>query len=770
MNRRELRDAYLRKNKDEIQFYKYGGNTPWQPGSFPPYSDPVNILDEVPCDPVVAQPKDDRANPLHRILVVEDDGDIRRLNAEALKGSGYEVEVAADGAAAWEALQASRYDLLITDNAMPKLTGIELLKMVRSARMELPVIMATRVLPMEELAKNPWLEPVARLAKPYATDLLVDTVKEVLRVAFPKTTRPRVAPKRFDVGLFSVEQYTIGRKLEWDLFVGAAKNATFLFSRDYMDYHRDRFADHSLMVFSGHTLVAVLPANLNADGTLISHEGLTYGGLVVSRAAKLADVLAYFHVVLRHLSQKQIAKLLYKRIPGFYRTLPGDEVAYALFLLEARLYRRDCSATVSQADRLPFRKGHKGLIKKATALGIRIVQETSFQPFWEKVLAPQLAARHGAKPVHTLDEITLLASRFPEQIKQFSAYCGDEIVAGTTIYETPTVAHAQYGAVTEEGRLMGAQAYLFSSLIGLYKDKRYFDFGISNENEGRALNHGLLDWKEGFGARCYAHDFYEIATGNYQKLESVLQIGPETTLAPPGTGLRLPAAPDEQPAQTYFAHPQALINAGVSIGQGTRVWAFAHVVGGAVLGEDCNICDHTFIEGGVRIGNRVTVKCGVFLWDGLTVEDDVFIGPGAIFTNDNRPRSKQHLKTYLPTILKQGCTLGAGSITLPGITIGRWAMVGAGSVVTHNVPDYALVVGSPARWRAWVCRCGEKLFSSSDRFLGCACGRSYEQVAENEVKEYAANGSHESLAGSRPAPALVESIIRSNGHHAADGQ
>jgi acetyltransferase-like isoleucine patch superfamily enzyme len=386
------------------------------------------------------------------------------------------------------------------------------------------------------------------------------------------------------------------------------------------------------------------------------------------------------------------------------------------------------------------------------------------------VLVPQLATRHGVKPAHTLEEITLLASRFPEQIKQFSAYDGDEIVAGTTIYETPTVAHGQYGAVTEKGRQIGAEAYLFSTLIEQYKDKRFFDFGISNEKEGRVLNHGLLEWKEGFGARCYAQDFYEIATGNYPKLESVLRIRPETTLTPPRTGQASPSATGDQPVRSYFAHPKALIDEGVSIGQGTRVWAFAHVLGGAVLGEDCNICDHTFIEGGVRIGHRVTIKCGVFLWDGLTIEDDVFIGPSAVFTNDYRPRSKQHLKTYPQTVLKKGCTLGANSTTLPGITIGRWAMVGAGAVVTHSVPDYALVVGSPARWRAWVCRCGEKLFPTSDRLLGCTCGRSYEQTAENEVKEFAANGSHVSLQGDRVSTDFSESIIKSNGHQAANGQ
>jgi acetyltransferase-like isoleucine patch superfamily enzyme len=595
-------------------------------------------------------------------------------------------------------------------------------------------------------------------------------VKDVLHARFAKNNHPGAAPKYCDVGAFSVERYTASRKLEWDKFVSAARNATFLFSRDYMDYHRDRFADHSLMIFNDHSLVAVLPANLNANGALISHEGLTYGGLVVSRAAKLADVLAYFYVVLRYLSQRQISKLLYKRIPAFYTPLPDDESAYALFLLDARLYRRDCATVVSQADRLPFRRDRRCLIKKAVSLGIRIVQETSFQPFWEKVLVPQLAARHGVKPVHTLEEITLLASRFPEQIKQFSAYCGDEIVAGTTIYETPTVAHAQYGAVTEKGRQMGAHACLFSSLIEQYQDKRFFDFGISNEKEGRVLNHGLLDWKEGFGGRSFAHDFYEIATGNYPKLESVLQGRPETTLTLPVPAQASLSASGNQPVRACFAHPQALIDEGVSIGQGTRVWAFAHVVGGAVIGEDCNICDHTFIEGGVRMGHRVTVKCGVFLWDGLTIEDDVFIGPSAVLTNDSRPRSKRPLASYPQTVLRQGCTLGANCTILPGVTIGCWAMVGAGAVVTHDVPDYALVVGNPARWRAWVCRCGEKLLPAAGRLLGCACGRTYEPIAENEIKEFAANGSARNLEGNRVARDFSESIIKNSGPQATHGR
>ena len=191
----------------------------------------------------------------------------------------------------------------------------------------------------------------------------------------------------------------------------------------------------------------------------------------------------------------------------------------------------------------------------------------------------------------------------------------------------------------------------------------------------------------------------------------------------------------------HFAHPRALVDEGVSIGKGTRVWAFAHVVTGATIGEDCNICDHTFIEGDVRLGNRVTLKCGVYLWNGITVEDDVFIGPAAVFTNDFRPRSKRYL-AELKTHLKEGCSIGANSTVLPNLTIGRWAMVGAGSVVTRSIPDHALVVGNPARFRSWVCRCGEKLVPTSARMLTCTCGRSYEHVAKHELKEFAANGNH----------------------------
>ncbi len=151
-----------------------------------------------------------------------------------------------------------------------------------------------------------------------------------------------------------------------------------------------------------------------------------------------------------------------------------------------------------------------------------------------------------------------------------------------------------------------------------------------------------------------------------------------------------------------FIHPQAIVEDGAAIGPRTRVWAFAHILPGAVIGADCNICDHVFIENDVRLGDRVTIKCGVQLWDGITLEDDVFVGPNAAFTNDPFPRSKQYLEEHPRTLVQKGASIGANATILPGLTVGPMAMVGAGAVVTHNVPVRAIVVGNPARIKGYV--------------------------------------------------------------------
>jgi UDP-2-acetamido-3-amino-2,3-dideoxy-glucuronate N-acetyltransferase len=146
----------------------------------------------------------------------------------------------------------------------------------------------------------------------------------------------------------------------------------------------------------------------------------------------------------------------------------------------------------------------------------------------------------------------------------------------------------------------------------------------------------------------------------------------------------------------YFLHPNALCES-TQIGTRTRIWAFAHILPGAVIGADCNICDQVFIENKVSIGDRVTIKCGVQIWDGISIQDDVFIGPNATFTNDRFPRSRTHLKEYPLTLVESGASIGANATILPGITIGTEAMVGAGAVVTRSVPPKAIVDGNPAR-------------------------------------------------------------------------
>lgn len=171
-----------------------------------------------------------------------------------------------------------------------------------------------------------------------------------------------------------------------------------------------------------------------------------------------------------------------------------------------------------------------------------------------------------------------------------------------------------------------------------------------------------------------------------------------------------------------YIHPNALCES-AAVGARTRVWAFAHVMDGAVIGEDCNIGDHCYIDTGARVGDRVTIKNGVALWERVLVEDDVFIGPNAVLTNDPRPRTaiRRTGEELLPTVLRRGATVGANATIVCGVVVGRNAFIGAGAVVTRDVPAHALVLGNPARQRGWVCACSERLPDD----LVCVCGAAH---------------------------------------------
>ena len=173
-----------------------------------------------------------------------------------------------------------------------------------------------------------------------------------------------------------------------------------------------------------------------------------------------------------------------------------------------------------------------------------------------------------------------------------------------------------------------------------------------------------------------------------------------------------------------YIHPKAIVET-KEIGKRTRVWAFAHILEGAEIGENCNICDHTFIEGNVIVGNNVTIKCGVYLWSGLRVEDNVFIGPNATFTNDIRPRSKVYPPEFAETYIKKGASIGVNATIICGVTIGAWAVVGGGSVVTKDVPDYALIYGVPAQIKSYICECTQDLVFEGSK-AKCECGKVYE--------------------------------------------
>lgn len=183
----------------------------------------------------------------------------------------------------------------------------------------------------------------------------------------------------------------------------------------------------------------------------------------------------------------------------------------------------------------------------------------------------------------------------------------------------------------------------------------------------------------------------------------------------------------------YFVHPRALVES-EEIGPGTRIWAFAHVMKGARIGADCNIGDHAFIESDVVLGNNVTVKNGVSLWSGLRVEDNVFLGPNCVFTNDANPRAyiKKNVSELLSTVIRANATIGANATILCSATIGRCAFVGAGTVVLRSLPDFALVVGNPARQIGWMCKCAHRLpLIGPGSIEKCGhCGLQYEWIPE----------------------------------------
>ena len=309
--------------------------------------------------------------------------------------------------------------------------------------------------------------------------------------------------------MLKVIKYTHQQKEQWDAFVSASKNGTFMLMRGYMDYHSDRFVDNSLLFYDDDKLVALLPASLH-EQELRSHGGLTYGGIIVDKKMTVQLMLSIFDVLLEYMRHNNITKLIYKRVPAIYYAYPSDEDLYALFRNDAELYRRDIASTIYLSDRIRFSERRRRGVKNAAKNGV-IVRESNNYEEYLSILSEILSKYHNAKPVHTADEIKLLANRFPENIRLFAAYKDDVMIAGIIAYITSTVVHAQYIANSDEGRQYGALDAVVDFMISSYSaTKQYLDFGISTEKEGRFLNEGLVQQKQEFGGRAIAYDFYEL--------------------------------------------------------------------------------------------------------------------------------------------------------------------------------------------------------------------------------------------------------------------
>ncbi len=311
--------------------------------------------------------------------------------------------------------------------------------------------------------------------------------------------------------------------MQWNTFVDQAKNATFLFYRDFMEYHIKRFEDYSLLVFDEkENLRAVLPANRVGDA-IYSHQGLTYGGFVLDKNIKLAEIVILVKKTLEFLFNNGVKTLDLKIIPTIYNTFPSDEMEYICFLLNAKLVRKDSLSVLALELGTNYSKDRIQAINKGNKNKLIVKEESNFELFWNEILIPNLVLKHNVQPVHTLEEIKKLKSNFPNNIRQFNVYKENKIIAGTTIFESKNVAHSQYISGNNDKNKLGSLDFLHNKLIKeIFVNKKYFDFGISNENQGKNINQGLQYWKESFGARTIIQNFYRIETVNFSNLETVL--------------------------------------------------------------------------------------------------------------------------------------------------------------------------------------------------------------------------------------------------------
>ena len=308
--------------------------------------------------------------------------------------------------------------------------------------------------------------------------------------------------------MLEIVRYTPDQKQAWNDFVRRSKNGTFLLDRNYMDYHADRFTDHSLMVYRRDKLYALLPGNIAGD-TFYSHQGLTYGGFIMSDKTVAADVVQLFRLLNDQFRREGIRKVIYKPTPWIYHRQPSEEDLYAVVEVCGATVSRGLSSTISRDYQNKWYRIRECGARHAKQLGLTVEETEDYKPFWQ-VLSNNLRERYGLNPVHTVEEIEMLHRRMPDHIRLVVVREGDETIGGTVLYVSDRVVHSQYIAASPKGKQVHALDLLFDVVIRkALASHPYFDFGISTEKRGTYLNEHLIYQKEGFGGRGVCYDWYE---------------------------------------------------------------------------------------------------------------------------------------------------------------------------------------------------------------------------------------------------------------------
>ena len=306
-----------------------------------------------------------------------------------------------------------------------------------------------------------------------------------------------------------VERYTEAAREQWERFVSTAKNGTFMHTRKFIDYHGDRFVDASLMVFDdSNELKAIIPMN-EKEGVVYSHQGLTYGGILILSDLRLDEYVEVFKAILHFAKNTGWKKWIYKCIPSMYYKYPAFEDEHLLFLVGATKVGQHVNPSIQRSPRLNFQERRKRGVKKAIKEGVVCAESNDIVSYWR--IVSELLANYSAKPVHSLEEIQDLISRFPEQIRLYTSTINNEMVSGILCFESDDVVRFQYIASTLKGKDTGALDALFAYLIDdVFVDVKFIDFGTSTNDAGRKLAMGISQQKEGFGARTSIQPIYEV--------------------------------------------------------------------------------------------------------------------------------------------------------------------------------------------------------------------------------------------------------------------